>query len=561
MNDVVTSRPMPAIQVPANFPVRWQDPADAAYFWMFDQIHAPEPEPLADSVYYECAYDHGITVAARAFALPLRAVTRRINTYSYLALVPVDLPSPATGAPGETAEARINAAMDRLAESWNLEYLPEIKAHLANWETLDLGHSELAQLVTWLDESIDRTKRLYEVHFLVMFPALSAISEFDDLYRDLFGSDSAFDSYRLLQGLDNETVRGGRALWQLSRRALARPAVAGILRKSSAAEVVAALERTVDGRAFLVELHEYLDRWGRRGDRWGWSYRNWIEDPTPVIKMLQDYIAQPERDLETEFGTQAAERDRLVAMARAQLYGRPRAAVERFEFLLKAAQAAIVLSEDHAYWIDFQCMYFVRQLFLELGRRFVAAGVLDQVEDSVLLTPVEMRETAEMLPRLDRRPMAAGRRAEMAYFRGVAAPATLGTASPGPPANDPVTIALGKFFGAPPKTSDTIGTVLGNSGAPGKARGPARVIRSLAEAGKLRPGDVLVAQTTAPPWTPLFASAAAVVTDTGGILSHCAVVAREYGIPAVVGTGTATSTFRDGQLIEVDGDAGTVRLI
>jgi pyruvate,water dikinase len=70
-----------------------------------------------------------------------------------------------------------------------------------------------------------------------------------------------------------------------------------------------------------------------------------------------------------------------------------------------------------------------------------------------------------------------------------------------------------------------------------------------------------VAETTAPPWTPLFATAAAVVTDTGGILSHCAVVAREYRIPAVVGTGAATATIRNGQMIEVDGDAGIVRIL
>ena len=87
------------------------------------------------------------------------------------------------------------------------------------------------------------------------------------------------------------------------------------------------------------------------------------------------------------------------------------------------------------------------------------------------------------------------------------------------------------------------------------------MIRSLAEAGRLRPGDVLVAETTAPPWTPLFATAVAIVTDTGGVLSHCAVVAREYGIPAVVGTGSATSVIQEGQLVEVDGDAGIVRLL
>ena len=77
----------------------------------------------------------------------------------------------------------------------------------------------------------------------------------------------------------------------------------------------------------------------------------------------------------------------------------------------------------------------------------------------------------------------------------------------------------------------------------------------------LRAGEILVAETTAPPWTPLFAIAAAVVTDTGGVLSHCAVVAREYAIPAVVGTVNATAAIRDGDLVEVDGDAGTVRIV
>ena len=101
----------------------------------------------------------------------------------------------------------------------------------------------------------------------------------------------------------------------------------------------------------------------------------------------------------------------------------------------------------------------------------------------------------------------------------------------------------------------------GSPGSPGVVRGRARVLRSLSEASGLQQDEVLVAETTAPPWTPLFATAAAVVTDTGGILSHCAVVAREYRIPAVVGVGAATATIRSGQTIEVDGDGGIVRVL
>jgi phosphoenolpyruvate synthase/pyruvate phosphate dikinase len=112
-----------------------------------------------------------------------------------------------------------------------------------------------------------------------------------------------------------------------------------------------------------------------------------------------------------------------------------------------------------------------------------------------------------------------------------------------------------------PETTDGTLVVHGGSGSPGTARGVARVILSLADAGRLAHGEILVAPTTAPAWTPLFATAAAVVTDTGGVLSHSAVVAREYRIPAVVGAAIATTVIRDGDLIEVDGDMGVVRIV
>jgi pyruvate,water dikinase len=549
------------IPTPPNFPGAWEDPQDASYFWLFDRMHAPEPLTPVDRVSFRCAYDRGITAAARAYRMPLRAVTRRVNTYHYLALVPLPVPPKEAADRAKQTEDRIGAAMARLGALWNGEYLPEIKRYLADWEAFDPAGESLPQLVQRMDECIAGTKRLYEIHMLIWFPFMTAISSFDDLYRDLFSQEGAFDAYRLLQGFENKTVEGGRALWGLSRQALASPAVRTVLEEEAAADVPAALERTPEGRAFLADLRAYLDVWGRRGDRWGWSYPSWIEDPTPAIKNLKDYVAQPDRDLDAELAAQVAERERLVAAARQRLEGYPQPVVERFEFLLAAAQQAIVLTEDHAYWIDFCCMYHVRRVFLELGRRFAAAGVLDQADDVFLLTPDEIRETAQALPRLERRPLAAARRAEMAYFRTIAAPPALGTPPSGPAPTDPVNVAIGKFFGAPPQVTNEPGVIRGNAGSPGTARGRARVLRALAEAGRLQPGDVLVAETTAPPWTPLFATAAAIVTDTGGVLSHCAVVAREYGIPAVVGTGTATAAILDGQLIEVDGDAGLVRLL
>ena len=109
--------------------------------------------------------------------------------------------------------------------------------------------------------------------------------------------------------------------------------------------------------------------------------------------------------------------------------------------------------------------------------------------------------------------------------------------------------------------SDDLREITGMAGSAGKAQGIARVAGSLDDAGRLKPGEILVAQTTAPPWTSLFNIAAAVVTDVGGPLCHCAVVAREYGIPAVVGTVVGTRRIPDGATIAVDGTKGTVRII
>jgi rifampicin phosphotransferase len=154
------------------------------------------------------------------------------------------------------------------------------------------------------------------------------------------------------------------------------------------------------------------------------------------------------------------------------------------------------------------------------------------------------------------------RKAEREHFRRVTPPPMLGTMPPFvPDDNSPFGQAMRKAdFAIRPGGDDAQG-LWGLAGSPGVVRGPAKVIHTLAEAGKLKPGDVLVAESTWPAWTPLFATAAAVVTDIGGVLSHCAIVAREYRIPAVVGTGEATKTLHDGQLLEVDGNNGVVRLL
>jgi pyruvate,water dikinase len=126
-----------------------------------------------------------------------------------------------------------------------------------------------------------------------------------------------------------------------------------------------------------------------------------------------------------------------------------------------------------------------------------------------------------------------------------------------PAASDPHPV-FQKFYGSPGAVRFDGGRLSGYAASPGKASGTARVVRDRDDFGRIRAGDVLVCATTTPSWTPVFTSIAGLVTDTGGILCHAAVVAREYGLPAVVGTEEATARIADGDRIEVDGDAGEV---
>lgn len=552
---LVPGQPIPA---PPEFPVSFE-PHDGQGFWTTDRMHFPRPiSPMTASF----PIDDGINESFEAFGVPLVFRSKRINTYHYNSVAPtVTSPEEAAEAGGRTEE-RMGAVIARLHDYWNVEMLPRVKEHLAFFAGFDLAGATLPSLLDHLDETVSRFRQLWGIHFRTVQPAYLAISLFDELHRDLFGSGGAFGAYRLTQGFDNLTLKAGRELWHLSRRARSRPEVRTVLETAAASDVIPALERTAEGREFIAELRAYLGVYGERGGEFfELADKSLLEDPRPIIKSLKDFVGQPDRDLDAEFAALAEERERLVAEARSALQSYPEAVRGQFEFLLRAAQDGTVISEDHSFYIDYKSNYQVRRVLLESGRRLARAGTLESADDVFMLDLEELRASLADPGAIDRRSMVAERRAEMERFSRVTPPRALGTLPAGSPPDNPMTRANARFFGGPPPAQIEPGVLKGHAGSPGKVVARARVLHNLSESTRLQPGEVLVAETTAPPWTPLFASAAAVVTDTGGVLSHCAVVAREYRIPAVVGIGTATTAIRNGQLLEVDGDVGTVRIL
>jgi pyruvate,water dikinase len=558
-----TQTKAPGSSVRPGFPVAWQQHADdAKLFWQQDPMHFPDPLAPMEAAMLQRTLGPGFGYGARAYSAPIERVeVRSVNGYLYQAMVPVQGTPEEMAALGGRAEQAIQGVVGRLAELWDDEVLPEVAEHLAAWDAFDLVGASRSELAAHLEETWTRLRRVWELHFVTVLPVYLAISEWDELYRGLFPDSGPLDSYKLLEGLPNMTVEVGQELWQLSRRALASDEVRRVLEDTPSAEVPATLGTTGEGRAFLADLREYLERYGRRADKWTITAPSWTEDPTPAIETLREFARRSDADAPDVMTQLAAVgRDRAIAEARERLAGYPAAIIGQFEAMLSAAQIATVLTEDHNFWIDNMTIHHFRAVLLACGARLVQDGAVVRAEDVLMLQPDELR-SALAAPGADLRPVVERRAAAMERQRALQPPAVLGTLPTLPPPDDAFGRFVAKFFGAPPAEAEVEGELHGAAGSAGRVRGTARIIRSIADAGRLRPGDILVAETTAPPWTPLFATVAAVVTDTGGVLSHCAVVAREYGIPAVVGTAAASRVIADGQRIEVDGDAGVVRIL
>jgi pyruvate,water dikinase len=270
------------------------------------------------------------------------------------------------------------------------------------------------------------------------------------------------------------------------------------------------------------------------------------------------------RDARAEYEAIGRSAGAAIAAARTQLATYPEAVRGQFEGMLQVARTASFLQEEHNFYIDQQGLSRLRLFFLAVGRGLAADGMLERSDDVFMFTLDELRDLVANADEVDRtehvRALVRSRREELEIASTLTPPPFIGEPPEGPPPDSPMVRALGRFFGGPPKTTQATNELKGNAGSYGVATGPARIARTLEEATKVQPGDILVAVTTMPAWTPLFGVAAAVVTETGGPLSHCAIVAREYGIPAVVGVYGATRVIVDGQQVTVDGGRGTVLL-
>jgi len=552
-------------------------------YWMtYDPIHWGEPlTPLGGTLspyFLQQGYLHG---AERTSLPPSKGVSSRVSPDGYLAMSEAVSPTP------EEMEQRgakfgqfMGPFLERFDELWGDfrhkgkagSYLREVQGHFARlgaydqetW-TFDLAKYN-AKLEGLLDndlydlfqDAVETERRLWEIHFELMYVVFSIYMIFEGLTTELFGfgdTDPRFQ--RLMQGFDNHVYDCDRGLWRLAHSA-AGLGLADVFTGLAETEVIPKIKETDNGRKWLSELDEFLLVFGIRCPTpFGYDRVRWNEDPSAVVAIVRDYILKGLIDYDAERKKIVDERERTIAEVLEKV---PEARKEEFKKLLKLAQTAYSWNEDHNYWIEQAGGSAVRPIILEMGKRLHKAGAIAEPNDIFFINWDEVRATFALavLGKYDFREFVERRKA--AWKAGFAkVPPKVTGEWVREEVRDPVMI---KVFGLGPMAAPAEKVdVFGYPGAPGVVEGVARVITAIDDIGRIETGAILVTGATGPAWTPVFSRIKGVVTDHGGSLSHAAIVGREYGMPAVVGTGDSSVKIKDGQRIRVDGDRGLVYIL
>jgi phosphohistidine swiveling domain-containing protein len=537
---------------PAGFP----QPHEIEGYWDWDKIHAPRPlTPLAGDIVV-MSMGEGFTIAQHDFGSPLALKCRMINNYFYAAFAPDESFTPRSASIDEYVKELERLAFG-IGERWVNEWEPSLMPILEKARTTDYSTMSDEQRSAALEVQLDNLVYYWTIHGWINLSLVPATA-LTDFFNLVVQPDDPNEAWQLMQGHRTKSVEAGKGLWRLSRIVQASPVLTRLFELEPDA-IMSELERTGEGRSFLKDFRAYLEEFGWRSDGiYEIGDATWREEPLIPLNTIQGYLRLDEShnpELTLEKATRR--REELTAKARARLAG-DASKLQRFDELMEAARYNLQVTEDHSFWIDQMGIAAFRRFCLDAGQRLVQRGVLANADDVFFLHKDEFRRALKEGG--DLKATVSQRRADMEKWAKVVPPFHLGEATP--PNDDPFFVAIvDKMLGLlPVEPSSDPDVITGVAASPGSVQGTAKVVRSLVEASKLQQGDIMVCEMTVPTWVPLFATVRAVVADSGGILSHCAIVAREFHLPAVVGTRVGTETIRDGWTITVDGTKGIVRI-
>ena len=563
------------------FPIEWSSETERSLFWVYDDLHCPKPlSPMFEDIggwWLSC--DHMF----RRFGTPFASdwIYKNVNGYLYTAAIPAE-----AGLVVESQEYnyRTNAIVPQVGDEdyaekigaylgvvlpvygdnfvmwWRERFVPEMERNFAYIEGMLERKDELslAEVAVLLEDAIDMHDRHWKIHWMLNFAQLSATLNLRAVMEETHGKIDEVLLGRLQNSADDRNWDKIRALWDMKEEIKADAELSTIFGAETAAEIVPALQASDRGRRFIDErIEPYQMEFGWHAV---WSHEfvfpTFREDMNPIIQLVHDQVAD-----DYDYPKAVAElKADIDGAAKEILEGLEGEALEKMRAANEINLRMAPLTPDHHFYIDQGANAHVRLVLIAIGEKLVEQGVLDAPDDVIMFRYNQLRAFIGDPSSMDGRAVAAAARAKRAEAELVKPRDWVGTVT-----QTQLDFPYLNLWGFPDrfyKSAETeAGKVTGIAGSPGVAEGVARVVTSEAEFDSLRVGEILVCQMTNPAWQVLYGKIIAVVTDAGGTVSHPAVLAREYGIPAVVGTSEATTRIKTGDRIRVDGTSGVVEIL
>jgi pyruvate,water dikinase len=564
-------------------------------FWFYNSMHFPEPMSAFDMVTAEAAYCALGSANTRVHSLPttLGIDHRIINGRVYIGGNAVTDPAEIARRTEEFQKRAFYyyANWEQLYAQWREKMMKLIqdaqalpKPELPEFEPLAHVHAGRGVasnhfLLDTYQKTLEGYFRMWHHHFEFLLLGYGAYLTFFAFCKKAFPEITDQTIARMVAGMEAEIFRPDDELRRLARRAVELGVDAKFQQRVPADDIIKTLQQSGEpGRAWLEELETSRHPWFNInvGDGFYHYHRSWNDDLSMPFACLPEYIRRVKcgESLERPIEKLRAERHELIEGYRDLLStDEDRAAYDQ---MITLAHRVFPYVEGH----KFYCEHWYTNLFFnkirEFGALLAAHGFFPDAEDAFHLTHYELELTILDLmtswsngspPRGPARwpAIVAERRAALAVWAKHETPPALG---PVPDVIDDPAIVM--LWGITRENLDAwlsadsgadSNEIKGFAASRGVVEGPARIVKSVEEISRLQQGDILVCQITNPTWAPIFQTIVAAVSDIGGSMSHAAIVAREYGLPAVVGTGNATSRIKDGQRIRVDGGRGIVTIL
>jgi pyruvate,water dikinase len=558
------------------FPVKWQSETEKKLFWVYDDLHCPQPlSPMYFDIggwWLSC--DHMFRRFGTPFAVDWTA--KNVNGYLYTAAIPQDhdFEIPAMEY-GSTYYPRINLDPEyatrigaylgavlptyglNFATWWRERLVPEMRRNLDYLEAKIFKADEIP-LMEWaviLEDAIDIHDRHWKIHWMLNFAQLSATLNLQAVMQEVHGKVDQALLGRLQNSAADRNWDALETLWKIKESAKKSKVLLDAFKKTGM-EIHAELMKTAEGKKLLEAVTAYQKEFGWHAV---WSHEfifpSRFEEAGPVLDVIKGYI-------ESDYNYPKAVKDLaedIKAASAEMLKGLKGEALEKMKAANDINLKMAPLTPDHHFYIDQGTNQHVRVVLICIGKKLVAEGVLDQPDDIIFLKYNELRYLLGDLKGYDARSIVKKRREERKQSYKLRPADFIGTAT-----ESQLAFPYLNLWGFPEKLTRAKaekGQVTGLAASPGVIEGIAKVVMSIDEFDEVNPGDIMVCQMTNPAWTPLFAVIAGIVTDAGGVVSHPAVMAREFGIPAVIGTSVATLKIKTGDRIRVDGTKGLVEIL